>query len=181
MTDRGNSNAPNAGNYDTNVSVPDVGNPATLFAAEQYAQCPQPVLPLTYDWTALKNLVDSLYPAGNTNQGIGIAHGWMSLVGGGPYPAPPAEEPELQVHQSHHPDERRLEHRKPLVLPTRTRSMRAEAMTCANAKAAGITSSTRCRSTPAAIRLQTVLKNCASPGKYPDASKFIQVKRPTSG
>src|SRR4051812_12289829 len=25
-------------------------------------------------------------PAGNTNQAIGLAHGWISLVGGGPYP-----------------------------------------------------------------------------------------------
>src|SRR5215813_6805628 len=48
---------------------------------------------LNYDWTSMKNLIDSFYPAGNTNQAIGLAHGWMSLVGGGPYPAPPAEDP----------------------------------------------------------------------------------------
>ena len=41
-------------------------------------------MPLTYDWTALKNKVDELYPAGNTNQGIGLAWAWMSLVSGAP-------------------------------------------------------------------------------------------------
>jgi hypothetical protein len=40
----------------------------------------------------MKTLVDSFYPSGTTNQGIGLVHAWMSLVGGGPYPTPPAEE-----------------------------------------------------------------------------------------
>ena len=44
---------------------------------------------LSYDWTGMKSLVDSFYPSGNTNQGIGLAHAWMSLVGGGPYGVPP--------------------------------------------------------------------------------------------
>jgi len=50
-------------------------------------------MPLSYDWTGMKNLVAAMSPDGNTNQGIGLAHGWMSLVGGGPYPIPPAEDP----------------------------------------------------------------------------------------
>jgi hypothetical protein len=37
--------------------------------------------------------------AGNTNQGIGLMHGWMSLVGGGPYPAPPAIDPKYTYNQ----------------------------------------------------------------------------------
>src|SRR4029079_2096006 len=41
----------------------------------------------------MATLVDNLSPNGNTNQGIGLAHGWMSLVGGGPYPTPPAKDP----------------------------------------------------------------------------------------
>ena len=39
----------------------------------------------------MTNLVNNMSPDGNTNQGIGLAHGWQSLVGGGPYPAPPAK------------------------------------------------------------------------------------------
>ena len=41
VTDRGNSNAPSSGNYDTNVVAPIDGNTATQFAAEQYDSCPQ--------------------------------------------------------------------------------------------------------------------------------------------
>ena len=33
----------------------------------------QPIMPLSYDWTALKTLIDALEPTGNTNQGIGLA------------------------------------------------------------------------------------------------------------
>lgn len=35
-------------------------------------------------------LVNNMAPNGNTNQAIGLALGWMSLVGGGPFPTPPA-------------------------------------------------------------------------------------------
>jgi Flp pilus assembly protein TadG len=172
VTDRGNSNAPNAGNYDTNVSVPDVGNPATLFAAEQYSACPQPVLPLTYDWTALNNLVDSFVANGNTNQAIGLAHGWMSLVGGGPYPTPPAEETGykytkiiilltdgLNTQNRWYTDQTSIDNRQKL--------------TCDNVNTAGITLYTIQVNT-GADPTSTLLQNCAgSPGKYPDASKFF--------
>ena len=47
-------------------------------------------MPLSYDWTGMKTLVDNMMPGGNTNQGIGLAWGWLSLVGGGPFPSPPA-------------------------------------------------------------------------------------------
>src|SRR4029077_17022691 len=72
---------------------------ATLFTAEQYDNCSPKVMPLSYDWTGMKNLVDSFYPDGNTNQAIGLAHGWMSLQGGGPYPAPPAMDPNYQYQK----------------------------------------------------------------------------------
>ena len=82
-------------------------------------------MPLSYDWTAMKNLVDSLYPAGNTNQGIGIAHGWHVAGRRRPLSGAPPRGSEVQVHQGHHPDERRLEHREPLVHQPELRSMRA--------------------------------------------------------
>jgi Flp pilus assembly protein TadG len=88
ITDRGNSQTPNAGNYDTNVSLPIIGDPAVLFPAEQYSPCPQAVMGLSYDWPTMNTVVNNMSPGGNTNQAIGLVHGWQSLVGGGPYTAP---------------------------------------------------------------------------------------------
>ena len=45
-------------------------------------------MPLTYDWSALKTSIDSLVPTGNTNQGIGLAWGWMTLTQSDPFNAP---------------------------------------------------------------------------------------------
>ena len=92
IADRGNSSGPASGAYDTNVSAPIAGNTATLFPASVPAACPVSVLPLTNDFTALSNEINGMAANGNTNQAIGFAHGWMSLVGGGPYPTPPVEQ-----------------------------------------------------------------------------------------
>jgi Flp pilus assembly protein TadG len=92
VTDRGDKDKPGTGDYDTKATAPTATNVLTLFVAEQYDNCSPPIKPLSYDWTGMKSLVDSFYPSGNTNQGIGLVHAWMSLVGGGPYPTPPAEE-----------------------------------------------------------------------------------------
>lgn len=81
--------------YDQLVTAP---NPAdktlpdnkasTLFPAEQFDGCPAAMMGLSYNWTAMNTLVDGLYPAGNTNQPIGLVWAWQSLVGGGPLTAP---------------------------------------------------------------------------------------------
>ena len=76
-------------NTDTNVTAPVVGVTDTMFSAEQYNPCPQAAMPLSYNWNAMTTLVNNMSPGGNTNQAIGLALGWMSLVGGGPFPAPP--------------------------------------------------------------------------------------------
>src|SRR3569833_1485783 len=169
VTDRGLTNQPHSQNWDTIVSPPVAGNTASQFPAEQYDSCPAQMMPLTYDWTGLKSLADSLYPAGNTNQGIGIAHGWQSLVGGGPYQTPPAEDS-------------RYKYTKAIVLMsdglntedrwyTNQNQIDArEAMTCTNAKAAGFVIYT--------VQVNTggdptspVLKNCAS-----GTDKFTDIK-----
>ena len=50
VMDRGFSTTPDTtNNYDTNVVQPDVTKPASLYAAEQYSSCPQPVMGLSYD------------------------------------------------------------------------------------------------------------------------------------
>jgi len=66
--------------YDTKNTPPNINNPATLFPTEQYSSCPAQLMELSYDWGQLKSKVDSLYPAGNTNQGIGIAWAYQSLT-----------------------------------------------------------------------------------------------------
>jgi len=54
---------------------------------------------LSYDWTGMASVVNSMSPGGSTNQAIGLQLGWMSLVGGGPFPAPPAFDPLYQYTQ----------------------------------------------------------------------------------
>jgi Flp pilus assembly protein TadG len=85
-------------NYDTLNTTPNAGNTSTLFPAEQYQYCGtgsspylQTVMPLSYDWTALKNKIGAMQPTGNTNQGIGLAWGWQTLTTGDPFNAPAKE------------------------------------------------------------------------------------------
>jgi Flp pilus assembly protein TadG len=99
ITDRGSWSGPDAGNYDTNVTVPSVGNNGTLFPAEQYAYCIQSMMPLNYNWTTMKNLVNGMVANGSTNQNIGLVLGWQSLVGGGPFPTPPAKDSNYQYQE----------------------------------------------------------------------------------
>lgn len=88
ITDRGNTNTPTGQNYDTNVDPPINNNKQSLYPAEQYGSCPQAVMGLSYDWPGMKMLVDNMSPSGNTNQAIGLAWGWLSLEGGGPFTVP---------------------------------------------------------------------------------------------
>ncbi len=77
-------------NYDTLNTAP-TGGPSTRFYAEQYDACPAQLMPLSYDFAALKTKVDSLTPNGGTNQPIGIAWGWQSLTQSAPLNAPAEE------------------------------------------------------------------------------------------
>lgn len=160
VMDRGDTSAPSSFNTDQNVMSVDVTKRYTKFAAEQYDYCSPKIMPLNYDWTAMKNLVTSFYPSGNTNQGIGLAHGWMSLVGGGPYPAPPAEDPNykyskiiilmsdgLNTQNRWYSNQSQIDSR--------------QATTCANVKAAGITLYTIHVNTDG-DPTSTLLRNCAS-------------------
>jgi Flp pilus assembly protein TadG len=165
VVDRGNANAPSSGNYDTNVTTPSASNSATQFAAEQYNSCPQAIMPLSYNWSAMNTLVSNMSPAGNTNQAIGLAHGWMSLVGGGPYPTPPALDPNYTYQQV-------------IILLTdglntqdrwytsQTSIDNRQSLTCANIKAAGFTLYTIQVNT-GGDPTSTLLQNCAT-----DTSKF---------
>jgi hypothetical protein len=171
VIDRGDTNGPDAGNYDTNVVAPTTGNTATLFAAEQYSACPQAAMGLSYDWSSMTTLVNNMSPNGNTNQAIGLALGWMSLTGGGPF-TQPAMDPNYTYQQV-------------IILLTdglntqdRWYSVQSsidarQTMTCSNIKAAGVILYTVQVSTDGTA-VSPLLQSCAS-----DSSKFFYLTSST--
>ena len=87
--------------YDTKNTEPSSSNAPTMVVAEEYTSgstnyCKtgsssyvQPIVPLSSNWSTLKTAIDNLEPTGNTNQGIGLAWGWLTLgVGVAPFNAP---------------------------------------------------------------------------------------------
>jgi Flp pilus assembly protein TadG len=166
VMDRGLSTTPDTtNNYDTNVLAPDTTINASLYAAEQYSSCPQAVMGLSYDWTAMTSLVNNMVANGNTNQAIGLQLGWMSLTGGGPFTMPP-EDPNYQyqhiiilltdglnTQDRWYTDQSSIDARQEL--------------TCSNAKAAGITIYTIQVNT-SGDPTSTLLQDCAS-----TSSKFF--------
>jgi Flp pilus assembly protein TadG len=164
VVDRGGASAPDTANYDTNVIKPTTGITATFFSAEQYSSCPQAAMGLSYNWSAMSTLVNNMSPAGNTNQAIGLAVGWMSLAGGGPFVVP-AMDPNYTYKQA-------------IVLLTdglntqdrwysNQSSIDArQQITCNNIKAAGVTIYTVQVNT-GGDPTSTLLQNCASsPDKF---------------
>ncbi|OKO76407.1 hypothetical protein AC630_22865 [Bradyrhizobium sp. AS23.2] len=79
----------------TGVS-PSSSDVTTLFPANQYVSycsssaSPQlePIIPLSYNWSALKTAVNAMQPTGSTDQAVGLAWGWQSLLQGAPLNAP---------------------------------------------------------------------------------------------
>jgi Flp pilus assembly protein TadG len=74
--------------YDSVNVAPVSSNAATLFQAEQWSACPIALMPLSYNWTNLKAMIDTMTPNGNTNQAIGMAWAWQSLAQTAPLNAP---------------------------------------------------------------------------------------------
>ena len=173
IMDRGDSSAPNVGNYDTNVSTPVAGTAATLFPADPQNSCPQMVMPLSNDWSGMTNAVTYMSPNGTTNQAIGLAHGWQSLVGGGPYPAPPAYDPNYKyrnviilVSDGLNTADRWYNYDTPID--------NRQALTCTNIKAAGIFLYTIQVNT-GGDSTSSILQSCAS-----DASSFFMLTTSTA-
>jgi hypothetical protein len=79
VTDRDQSNDIN--------SVPPTSY-ATDFIAEQYQYCQAAILPLSYNWTSINSMINSMTANGNTNQTIGLQWGWLSLLQQAPLNAP---------------------------------------------------------------------------------------------
>jgi Flp pilus assembly protein TadG len=88
VVDRGGATAPDPSNYDANSVLPSTTIADTLYVPEQYAQCPQPAMGPSYNWSSMTSLINNMSPAGNTNQAIGLQLGWMSLMSGGVFNAP---------------------------------------------------------------------------------------------
>jgi Flp pilus assembly protein TadG len=100
VMDRGVSGGPGTGaDYDQNLNAATPGVTASLFPAEQFSACPQQMIGLSYNWSALNTEVNNMSPNGSTNQPIGLVWGWQSLVGGGPFPAAPAMDPNYTYNQ----------------------------------------------------------------------------------
>jgi Flp pilus assembly protein TadG len=147
-------------NFDTNNVAPTSGS--TLFPAEQYASCPVALTAMSYDWTALHNLIDNMTPLGNTNQAIGLVWGWHSLTTGAPLNSPPLD-PNYQYKQvivlltdGLNTENRWYNSASPIDARQQT--------TCNNIKAAGITIYT----VLVMAGSSSVLQNCAT-----DADKYF--------
>jgi Flp pilus assembly protein TadG len=77
---------------DTNKVEPTLGDATTQFYVEQYVSCPLALKPLSNNFATLKTqVIDKLTPAGNTNQAIGGAWGYLSLSDRLPLTAPPTD------------------------------------------------------------------------------------------
>jgi len=93
-------------NYDISNAPPVSTNAPTMVVPEEYTTTDRwgnvtqycksnttayvgKIVPLTNAWQTLKDDIDKLMPTGNTNQGIGLAWGWLTLgVGVVPFNAP---------------------------------------------------------------------------------------------
>jgi Flp pilus assembly protein TadG len=159
-----------AQNNDVTNTPPSLADDTTKFPAEQYAYCNgnalQPIMPLTYNWGALKTMIDAMQPTDTTNQGIGLAWGWETLTQGAPE-NPPAED-STSVYQKAIillSDGLNTENRftsDPSQIDAR------QALLCQNAKNAGIVLYTiQVNTSVPADPTSTVLQQCASsPDKF---------------
>jgi Flp pilus assembly protein TadG len=92
VADRGTNTLPGTtAGPDQTAIVPTTSDVKTLYPARQDSYCPQAVMGLNYNWTSMASAVDNLDPNGGTNQPIGLVTGWHSLVGIGPFTAPPKD------------------------------------------------------------------------------------------
>jgi Putative Flp pilus-assembly TadE/G-like/von Willebrand factor type A domain len=78
-------------NNDTMNTASVAGSPATLFRAHQASACPVAMMPLSHDWIALNDKIDTMTPSGNTNVTIGLAWGFQLLSPVAPFNAPEAD------------------------------------------------------------------------------------------
>jgi hypothetical protein len=93
------------------TGVPPTSDVTTQFPANQYyenntAYCSgsastqlKQVIPLSESWGTLKTAINAMDPTGGTNQAIGLAWAWQSLLVGGPLTVP-AEDPNYTYNRA---------------------------------------------------------------------------------
>ncbi|UTD28782.1 pilus assembly protein [Bradyrhizobium sp. WD16] len=156
--------------YDTKNMAP--GASSTNFPAEQYDSCPTALMPLSYNWSALKSKISAMSPNGGTNQPIGLAWAWMSLTQGAPLNAPA-----LDANYKYDSviillsDGANTQNRWPSYGNGNTqfygRIDARQKLLCDNVKAAGITIYTiQVNTGSPGDPTSSVLQDCASTGKY---------------
>ena len=163
--------------YDQNVTAPSgksTDSPTSFFPSEQYDSCPVAMKGLSYDWTSMNTLVDSMQPNGNTNQGIGLVWAWQSLVGGGPLTAPAKDSnytyKDIIILMSDGLNtENRFSTSQTQIDKRMYDSSKNGSGTCANIKASGVTLYTIHVNT-GGDPMSTLLQNCAS-----DSDKFWMI------
>jgi Flp pilus assembly protein TadG len=159
--------------YDTKNTVPSAGNAPTMVVPEEYVSgtskyCKsnndpylQPIMPLSYDWASLKTSIGNMSPTGNTNQGIGLAWGWLTLGQDAPFNAPALDS--------------NYTYKQAIILlsdglntqnrwySTASQIDARQALLCKNAKDAGVVIYTiQVNTAKKADATSTVLQNCAS-------------------
>ena len=182
VADRGPSGTPGNSTWDQVVTLPN-STANSKWPAEQYNACPVAIKGLTYDWSALNNVVDSMQPNGATNQPIGLVWAWQSLVGGGPLTVPAKdsnyEYSDIIILMS---DGLNTANRwygngssTSTAVDNRMYNSSNGSGTCANIKASGVTVYTIHVNTDG-DPTSTLLQNCAgSKDKMYDVSKFFTV------
>ena len=181
ITDRGPSGAPGTSTWDQVATLPN-NTAISKWPAEQYNACPVAIKGLTYDWSALNNVVDSMQPNGATNQPIGLVWAWQSLVGGGPLTVPAKdsnyEYSDIIILMSDglNTQDRWYGNGSNTSTAVDYRMYQTNGSgTCANIKASGVTIYTIHVNTDG-DPTSTLLQNCAgSKDKMYDVSKFFTV------
>jgi Flp pilus assembly protein TadG len=172
--------------YDTKNTAPTSSNAPTMVVAEEYVSgsgsnaekyCKvgndpymPPIMPLSYDWNALKTMIGTLQPTGNTNQGIGLAWGWLTLGTGAPFNAPAKDAANYTYKEAIILLSDGMNTQNRFTSNTSQIDARQKIL-CDNAKQAGVTIYTVHVNT-GGDPTSSVLKYCAS-----GADKFFEVKQ----
>jgi Flp pilus assembly protein TadG len=61
---------------------------STPYCSSSASTTLEPIIPLSYNWTTLKNAVNAMQPTGGTDQAVGLAWAWQTLIPSSPVPAP---------------------------------------------------------------------------------------------
>lgn len=157
-------------NQPHDISSTPANSNDTDYRAEYYEACGPEMMGLSSNWTLLKAKVAALIPNGNTNQPIGIAMAWQTLLTTSPWPAPAKENDASYIDAIIHlSDGENTENRWSL---SKSDIDARQATLCNNAKSNKITLYMIQVNTDGQPK-QSVMENCAS-----SADKFYML---TSG